>query len=297
MFPLPELEGAWTFDPRFDVWFVDVRLFDVSIAKERVLLALAAAGAAAAFGGAAWFSSRFFAAQRRILLAAKESDCQGLSKEDTTARDSVYRAQAAAEVAPSLHALELRSYRLARMARALPKEDPRKRSWEEEAKRLFEAVDEAIHWAAVAILERRSATAFSGKGTRSALAFAIAGIILVFGLADYAKGQRDLIELRATCQAAVTKGATDACDSVRDSKTVGALKKAADDKQKAAKDALDRLRGGLPLDEQGRLQRLEACTTLLSTHDALSGDDAVVKAAIVRACDNLVQTSDFGREP
>jgi len=257
-------------------------------AKAIIAAALTTFGALAAFGGSAWFAGRFFAAQRRILVASKRSDCQGVGKGDERSLNLVYFAHAAEELAPTLHAVELRAYRLQRMARAVPLTDPRQKRWNEEADRLLEFVHNALRKAALVILENRSSNAFSGKPTFASLAFAIVGIVLVFGVADYAKGQRDLIELRTKCQEAVGKGATDACDPVRSKEGIDAATRAAASKKKKTDDALAALREDLPRGARGRLQRLEACTALLSTHDALSGSGDQTQSAVVQVCQALV---------
>jgi hypothetical protein len=275
-FPLPE--GAWT----LPLPLVE----DLGVSQQWVLGVVAAAAALAAFVGSAWFAARFFAAQRRILLASKISDCQGLDDDDMAALRRVYRSHASEELAPSVHAVELRAYRLKRMARAVPESAPRKKEWSAEADRLLDVVRLAIRRAAVAILEVRSSTAFAGPGTWIPLGMAITGIVFAFGVADYAKGERDLIQLRASCQDAVAKGAIDACDPVRSADAVDEIKAAADTKKEEAKAALADLRLVLQRGAE-RLERLEACISLLSSHDALAEGGDQVDAAVIQTCQIL----------
>jgi hypothetical protein len=210
-----------------------------------------AVGALLALGGAAWFSGRFFAAQRRIPMqsrippreeevafsaaaffsgryaesrlrrdaALREEKAAGLSDSERSLRRAMFKEDAQAEGAASLYALELRSYRLNRIARRQP-EGPARAALEKEAARLEAAIRLTFRRTAAAILERRAQNAYSGWRTRAAILAFIVGVGLLFGTADWAKGERDLIELRAKCAEAEAKGAPDACRPVRDDVSV-----------------------------------------------------------------------------
>jgi hypothetical protein len=211
-------------------------------------------GALLTLGGAAWFSGRFFAAQRRIPMytripahpqeergflsgfgdfspesyAAREygrrpdqSDEEkhvGLNKSEKVLRGEMFREDAQAEDASSLEALELRANRLDRIARR-QSEGPSRAALEQEVARINSAIRLTFRRTAAAILERRAQDAYYGWPTKVAIAAFIVGLGLLFGTADWAKGERDLIGLRATCAEAEIKGAPDACKPVRANQT------------------------------------------------------------------------------
>jgi hypothetical protein len=210
-------------------------------------------GALLALGGAAWFSGRFFAAQRRIPMYSRipaqpreertflrrvgdffsmryaarkygwrtelleQSDEEkhvGLSKSEKVVRAEMFRDDARAEEASSLEALELRANRLERSARRQP-EGPARKALETEVARINDAIRLTFRRTAAAILERRAQDAYYGWPTKAAVGAFIVGIGLLFATADWAKGERDLVALRAKCADAESKGASNACDPVR----------------------------------------------------------------------------------
>lgn len=244
----------------------------------------------AAFGGAAWLAARFFAAQRRIVIASDESVGEGFRGDELEARDATFRLHALEEAAPSAYAMELRAYRFQRIAGELASEDPRKKKLESEGKRLLDLVELALSEAALWILEIRSRRAFKGLGTGIALAITVLGMVVLFGIADYAQGQRELIDLRAKCQDAVTKGAVDACDPVRS----GANKQTAKEKADAAKKksqeelkaATELLTGGPPVTVPATIKWLEACVVVLGASESLSDLDP--PAGLVSTCSDLI---------
>jgi hypothetical protein len=223
-------------------------------------------GAVLALGGAAWFSGRFFAAQRRIPMYSRipaqlppernalgrlwhfladffsgpftvrplppeqseEEQHVGLSWPEKVLRAEMFQDDARVEDASSLEALELRANRLDRGARRQP-EGPARKALETEVARLNDAIRLTFRRTAAAILERRAQDAYYGWPTKVAVGAFVVGIGLLFGTADWAKGERDLIALRASCTDAESKGASNACDPVRASHaapTVSAEEKA-----------------------------------------------------------------------
>jgi hypothetical protein len=213
-------------------------------------------GALLTLGGAAVFSGRFFTAQRRIPMYSgipaqpqeerrflrrladffsrfdarpygrrpelpEQSDEEkhvGLNKSEKVLRGEMFREDAQAEDASSLEALELRANRLDRIARRQP-EGPSRAALEKEVARINSALRLTFRRTAAAILERRAQDAYSGWPTKVSIAAFIVGLGLLFGTADWAKGERDLINLRATCAEAEIKGAPDACKPVRANQT------------------------------------------------------------------------------
>jgi hypothetical protein len=254
------------------------------------LLIPGAVASIAAFGGAAWLAARFFAAQRRIVIASDESAGEDFEDKEKDARDAVFQLHSLEEVAPSVYAMELRAYRLQRLARELSSDDLRKKKLESEGNRLLDLVDLALSQAALWILEIRSKRAFTGGGTFLALALTVLGIVGLFGIADYAKGQRDLIDLRAKCQDALNKGAVDACDPVRSSASkLTAKQKAAAAKKKAEnelKDATTILTGDAPTTVADKIKWLNACVIVLGVTDAVP--DAEPPPDLVAACSSLI---------
>jgi hypothetical protein len=224
--------------------------------RNAAILALVV-GAFLTLGGAAWFSGRFFAAQRRIPMRARippqsqeergfqsflgdyfsghyaarkrglepeipeqsEEQKVGLSKSERALRREMFTEDAEAEGASTLEALELRADRLDRIARRLPK-GPSQAAMENEAARLYASIRLTFMRTATAIVERRAQDAYSGWRTMVAISAFIVGVVLLFGTADWAKGERDLIALRASCAEAEIKGAPDACKPVRAEQTV-----------------------------------------------------------------------------
>ena len=170
------------------------------------LLVLAIAASFGALVGAATLAGRFYGAQRRILVSTEPDKADWWSRvrhrpdlltRERKIRDHVYDQAARDESAQSLKAVELRANRYDRIAR---RGDPSKaEAREKESKRLLAAVEAALDDGALAVLERRAHQAFNGWLTRVALLATIAGIIGLFGLADWSQGQRDLLALGKTC--------------------------------------------------------------------------------------------------
>jgi hypothetical protein len=80
-----------------------------------------------------------------------------------------------------------------------------------ESDRLWGVVHLALVRTAAAILEQRSRNAFRGLPTIIALALSVAGIVGIFALSDYYKGQRDLYQAREKCAQAEADGIVGAC--------------------------------------------------------------------------------------
>lgn len=188
---------------------------------------LAFACSAAALIGAAILVGRFYAAQRRVpvstdrdrpppqawlvklllMVVASNRSPDGLTSDECARRDRVYDQSARDEGAHTLKALELRAYRMARIGRKVG--DERGAGLVKESERLLDAVDEALGQGAAAVLERRAEQAFSGWFTRIPALLTIAGIIGIFGLADWSQGQRELVAVGKQCGEA--KAAIAAC--------------------------------------------------------------------------------------
>jgi hypothetical protein len=170
-------------------------------------LALAIASSTAALVGAALLAGRFYAAQRRIPVSTADDERarfhwrtpSGLTRAERRIRDRIRGNSARDEIARSLNAVELRALRYERMSRRRPAERDELAT---EATRLRDAVHTTLGQAAAAVLEHRARKAFSGWLTMIALLLTIAGIIGVFGLADWSQGQRDLVTLGKHCSEA-----------------------------------------------------------------------------------------------
>lgn len=227
----------------------------------------AAAGAILAIVGAAALAGRFFAAQRRVLLTAeipgpkrgprasrrrsarralargvedwKERRKRGFSKDELIRVRKVLDDHALDEVARDLHSLELRALRLERIGRHEPGEVGERLS--AEAERLNDVVCIALTRASASVIEHRAHRVVKGFATKCFFAAAATGIVLLWGAADYSKGQRDLIDLRKKCAEAVKSGAATACDPVVSSRQLEAgaatRKKEADAKAAAKRTA------------------------------------------------------------
>jgi hypothetical protein len=228
------------------------------------LIALVALiGASLALAGAALFAGRFFAAQRRILLASEREYCSDLNAEEETLRRQLYDDAARENGGSSLRAVELRGQRLERIASQLSGTDPRRAALEAEAERLKGAVRQGMLNTAVSILERRSTRAFKSWTTVITVSMFVAGVLLLFGAADYSKGQRDLVDARKDCLAVQKQGDPDACNPV--------------------------LGGPItvpPADQTATFTAAKQCTATVLGANGLSPDPAV-QAAVVSACASL----------
>jgi hypothetical protein len=161
-----------------------------------------------------WLAAIFLKAQRRILLTAVPSesdvsgngrvqrlidmvDYHGMSELDLV--EARFSQAASEENATRLRDLELRANRLLRMSiRPAIKPDDQA-SLSKESKRLLAMLELTLYRVAEEILERRSASAFKGGWTGVAFVCAAVGIVALFGIADYSKGQRDLVSLTKEC--------------------------------------------------------------------------------------------------
>jgi hypothetical protein len=190
------------------------KLFPIPIDSSRWILIGAIAAAAAALVGAAWLAGRFYGAQRRIPVRTEEDEPQlkwlrkwrrtpsGLWPGESEIRHRIYDETARDDSATSLKALELRQLRFERLARRA--KGKRETKLKDDSERIKGIVSRTLFQAAAAILERRAHQAFSGWLTRFAFLLTIAGIIGVFGLADWSQGQRDLVALGKQCGEAKT---------------------------------------------------------------------------------------------
>jgi len=212
------------------------KIFPLPADSSGWLPVLAAAGSASALVGAAWLAARFFGAQRRIVMSSEQEEAKplfgwcppkglsqwfwakrkGFGNVERKLRNHVFDQYAQEQEARTLRSVELRAQRLQRMAqraRRAEHGDAAKRL-QDEADRLNGVARLALVEAAAEVLERRSHQAFKGVLTAVPLLLTIGGIILVFGLADWSQGNRDLIELRKNCAEAQKAGAVNACEPV-----------------------------------------------------------------------------------
>jgi hypothetical protein len=171
-----------------------------SSAVQFYLVTAALASALAAALGAALLARRFLTAQGRILLSSAIDDCDDVDDQERAIIARAYGEISRQELADDLADLDLRAERLSRASRATA--DPTlQKAFQTESDRLEGVVQLGIYQAAVGVLERRSSIAFRGSGTVAALLLAIVGIALLFGLADYSKGERDKLDVMAKCAA------------------------------------------------------------------------------------------------
>jgi hypothetical protein len=186
---------------------------NLSDEDEKALLITAFLGALAAIGGAALLAARFFWAQRRILLNSR-----GLQGEDDEEEKrvvgQVLTEHAREQTAQSLHALELRALRLERIARRRSASRPAREvdPAQDQADYLNGVISIALARASAVLLERRARDVYRSGWSALGLAAAILGLVAIFGVGDYAEGQRDLVELRKTCSEA--KPPSNACETV-----------------------------------------------------------------------------------
>jgi hypothetical protein len=200
------------------------KIFPLPAGSSGWLVVLAVVGSASGLIGAAWLAARFFGAQRRILVSSEQehgsarrrrwlAKRKGFTDFERELRDQVFDEQAREDGAKTLRDVELRALRYERIARRT-KDEERAKTLQAEADRLKGNVRLALVQAAAVVLERRSHQAFKGLLSAVLLLLTIAGIIAVFGLADWSQGERDLIALRKSCAEAQKAGAINACDPV-----------------------------------------------------------------------------------
>lgn len=185
--------------------------------NHRILVPLIAlVSSAAALIGLGWLMRLIFAAQRQIPIVSdteRLGSLGSLSESERTIRDQVFSSVATEHAGTSLRALELEARGAEREAEVAS--DPAtKARFAAKAKRLLQAVDSGLTGAALLIIEERSGNLFRSREPVWAFSLAAIGIIVAFGVADYSKGQRDLIALRKSCAEAEAAGAKDPCESV-----------------------------------------------------------------------------------
>lgn len=259
------------------------------------LIWFALAAGLAALGGGAWVTARFFGAQRRILLSTGggvhhrwwkkirhpsllfTSGPIDLRWRDRHIRRDTFHEHAQEQGKSSME--EVENYGLMKWREAENAPECERATLIEQAKFYDAFVEAVLSRTATKILERRAAAAFHGLFTILALAITVTGIVVLFGLADYSKGQRDLIDLRTKCSEAVGKGATDACDSIRSSAAQKAAKDEAAKEQEALTDATHTAGKGAPV-----VAKWGACGRLVGADQGLSAVTSALKTRIVKAC-------------
>jgi hypothetical protein len=266
--------------------------FPASVSSRYLVLALCGGGAALL--GTVVFTSRYFGAQRRILISTlREDDSLGHRHGEDVIRDRIDAEHARDEEAKSLRDVELRALRLSRIARR--KTGPAAKKLQEESDRLNDVVSLGLLRAAATILERRAERAFRSFLTVVALGLTMFGIAALFEVADYAKGQRDLIDLSDKCTKAEKAGATKVCEVVLPTGQASAIDKAREDKNAEQKSAQAKAEAAktkavasatkvLGSKATTPVQRAQACAVLVDAATELKGIPASVKAAVVSAC-------------
>jgi hypothetical protein len=241
-------------------------------------------GAGLALGGTAWLASRFFSAQRRILLdSAGLQDESNKAERDRATVKRVLDEHAREENAHDLLALELRALRLQRIARrrgegAGQLARAASEAIQAESDRVQGVVSIALTRAAAVLLEKRASDVFKPGRTAAALVVALTGLILLFGVGDYADGQRELVELRKTCSEA--KPGAKACETVVPPSDLAAAAAAGKEaKRRARAKASNAIKDYRPrgdkADRAGQAARLvDACQTRVSASaPSLTGEE------------------------
>lgn len=173
---------------------------------------LAFALALAAVAGAFWLTAIFFSAQRRIVF--KPSDPQrpaGFDPDEWQLVTATLTEHAQEENAASARALEDRALRLDRIARGMPAGTEEAKAVAAESDRLYTKLSVASLRAVVAVAERRSEAVFrlSNSAVWVPACLAALSIVGLFMLSDYSKGQRELLDLQATCVKSPVPGCPD----------------------------------------------------------------------------------------
>jgi hypothetical protein len=263
IFPIPANEGWWP-----------------------TKVALIAAIIAAVAGSAA-LASIFFIAQRRIMMTTDPGDWKDLRGEDKESARTVLDQHAWEEDGRTLQDVELRALRLERISRRLAgSEKTRSEEIKREADRLYALVSIGLHRAAATVLENRSRRAFTTWPTLAALVAASAGIVGLFALADYYKGQRDLSKLVADCVKAENEGALGACDVFQDGSEPSLLtiRKQADAATAAVQAAQEAEDVDLSPEQEALLERAELCSQVVENVPALKKTSETVRAQVVALC-------------
>jgi hypothetical protein len=284
---------------------------------------LAGLGLALSFGGLVYSGGRFFRAQRRILLTEVSDNAGGewsrkkrlwaawnvlfhseaaspppgefvpsairnsLSSKERELVRRIFDDFAHGESASSLQALDLRKLRLSRIERRmLPSQNPDRHAWvKAEADYLERYESNAATGAAATVLEQRAQDVFRGWRTPLGLLVTAIGAALVWGVADYSKGQRDLIDLQANCAKAEAAGAIDACDILLNDQRRRALDRAA---HKAAQTVQTQKEELGPADQK-IFDAKAKCRDELSNAPPWTNASKADKAATLALCVKLVK--------
>ena len=275
-------------------------LFPLPETGKWIVAVIGVGGGFLALASAAWFTGRIFGAQRRILLDEKTTPRSArrsppwwayffgqprppdktedpLKPDEQAVRDRLYREHARNELAVSLEAVEDRALRLDRIARDQEGRKIADRA-AKQAKHLIGVVAIAQAETALSILERRARDAFSGGFTKVLVGLFVVGIVMVFGAADYAKGERERIKLLADCQKAVDEGALDACDPIRSEADQSAELAAA--------------RKRLTPNARRTLARFEVCARFVAAQPAFRRMSDAEKSTQITDCAKAVAVSD-----
>jgi hypothetical protein len=246
-------------------------LFPLPEAHKWLIGIIGVAGGVLALLTAAAFTGRIFGARRRILIDSRLArPKRGLNKWERKEQRRIYCDEHARdELAADLVDVEDRASRLRRISRALDGREVAAGA-AGEAERLDGVVSIAQAETALVILERRARDAFSGWRTKGLVLGFILGIVMVFGAADYAKGERELIELLASCQKAVDEGAFDACDPIRP--------------KVDRTDELAAARGSLTRTARRKIERYEDCARVVVAEPAFIRLEPAAKKEWIVEC-------------
>jgi hypothetical protein len=225
-----------------------------------------AASIAAAAMGTSFLVSRVFAATRRILIGS-DASARGLSHSERARALAVLTEHAREQQAQTLRALEYRALRLGRVAQRPEASSALSAAAKSESDRLYGVIYIALKRAAATILEERTRKALGGRLSAAAFLLAAAGVAGVFALADYSKGQRDLIDLRTKCATAEAQVPL-ACKAIVSSTAPSKPAPSAAARALACARAVDTAGG---LTSTARTQLETACAAILTNAAGASG--------------------------
>jgi hypothetical protein len=261
-------------------------LFPAPDTDRYLVPAIAAIGAALALTGAGWLTLRFFGAQRQIPLSTDTAGLLGrlgkFDDDERDLRDEIYLRAAQEEGVDSLYAMELNAMRLEKLAQRAT--DPKRAErYQSQADRLNTKLRTTVLATAAMILERRADRVYRGPQTKIAFASAAAGIVLLFGAADYSKGERDSIALQKSCAEADKAGAKDPCTGVVDF-TPKPMPQTSSPDAAAERATLQQARGSLPRRARRVVRRVAGCRRIADAHPALNrpGAGAAKQTAVAR---------------
>jgi hypothetical protein len=261
------------------------QFFPVPRSISWVWSALAVAALILAVAGSAWLAGIFLGAQRRILIDTRPESLDELKKHERKLVDRIFVDQGRNESARTVDELERRATRLGRIAaRMRISGDPRADRVQNESDRLDGLVTVALWEGAAKVLEYRSQQAFSGWGTKAALACAAVGIAATFGLADYFKSVRDLGGLTVTCMQDEAQGAAKACAPFESKSELHAAQKNASTAARANAARTLRAQSALSPEQRRIVARFAECSTVVAGLPPTTSLSPTAKQQAVALC-------------